>query len=392
MRINMNLLNEIKNIKSFKELTDYLDTIGVKAKEYHKNGTTLVSLNYSMIDSPRFHEVSDECRGLILELTNNGFEVVSRSFDRFYNYEEHINVNTPELGKKVLKAFKQYPNHIKIYEKLDGSLIKLYHHNKLGWQFSTRSVPFAEQCNIESIEGDLTFQDLIDRFDFDTNNIHENYEHLTFILELCCKENKVVTNYNEERLVLLAIRNNETGDYLYANEVNRIADEINLEVPETIAWTNFDDLMKAVKELPDLQEGFILVNERTQDRIKIKSPIYVHAHHLRTNGHMTVKKAFNSYNEKEEILAYFPELGKWYDLIDIALVSFKMNVLEIVQDFQRDTIKDFVIELNKQGIKEPLRGAAIQLFKGQDTQESWNRLFDCKKIEYIEMLKEKLWS
>lgn len=363
------------------------EQFGVTMKPYTKDGVTLYTLNYSQIDSPRFHEIADECRGLILEIVDGEFVVTSRSFDRFYNYEELINANTPELGKKVLDAFNEYPNHIKIYEKLDGSLIKLYHHKKLGWQFSTRSVPFAEQCDVKSIDDDLTFQDLINRFDFSMNT--KGYEHLTFIFELCCSENKVVTTYERERFVLLAIRNNENGKYLNSSEMERISKHLRVETPKTLAWTNFEDLLKTVKDLPNLEEGFILVNERTHDRIKIKSPVYVHAHHLRTNGPMTVKKAFNSYGEREEILAYFPELEEWYNLIEYGTEQFKVDVKETVKKFYKENIKDFAIELNKQEIQEPLKGAAIQTLRGKSINEIWERLFDCNKIDYIKSIQDK---
>lgn len=386
----MNTINYLNNLLSELTIEDVIlkmkDDYGVTMKSYEKNGVTLYSVNYSQIDSPRFNEIVDECRSLILELKNNQFHVVSRAFDRFYNYEELTNPDIPQFGKDVIKNFLNAPNYIKIFEKLDGSLIKLYHHEDLGWVFSTRSVPFAEQCDVESLEGKTTFQDLINRFNFDVNKIPNGYEHLSFIFELCCTENKVVTTYEKERFVLLSIRDNETGTYLSTNEVERISEILNVELPQTLAWTNFDDLMKTVKELPDLKEGFILFNELTQDRIKIKSPIYVHAHHLRTNGVMTIKKAYKSYDEKDEILAYFPELEKFYDAINTGTEMFEHIILSEYDNIKHIQDQKEFVKAVKNIEDKTIGSSMFYLRRGSSVKEIWDFMFECHKINFIESL------
>jgi hypothetical protein len=63
-------------------------------------------LNYSQIDSPRFHPICDECRSLILE--KNTWKILSRSFDRFYNYQENPNDKDFPIDKALVQ------------EKVDG--------------------------------------------------------------------------------------------------------------------------------------------------------------------------------------------------------------------------------------------------------------------------------
>jgi hypothetical protein len=67
-------------------LEDLENELGIVITRYDDR----VVLNYSQIDSQKFHPICDECRGLILSLPN--YEILSRPFDRFYNLQE-ININ-----------------------------------------------------------------------------------------------------------------------------------------------------------------------------------------------------------------------------------------------------------------------------------------------------------
>jgi tRNA splicing ligase len=105
---------------------------GIKVKQYDEG---LIVLNYDQINSPKSDPVVIECRGLILYSDN--FEVAARAFDRFFNYGE-----VPELTKSI--SFSD----CHVYEKADGSLIKIYWCRTTGrWEISTRGTAFAESGN-----------------------------------------------------------------------------------------------------------------------------------------------------------------------------------------------------------------------------------------------------
>lgn len=63
-------------------LEDLENEFGIVVTRYEDR----VVLNYSQIKSPKQHPVCDECRALILSYPD--FFILSRSFDRFYNYEQ----------------------------------------------------------------------------------------------------------------------------------------------------------------------------------------------------------------------------------------------------------------------------------------------------------------
>ncbi len=91
-------------------LNDLQSNYNIKVKKYKEEG--LIVLNYDQVFSPK-NILTDECRGLILDLNYN---LVSRAFDRFYNYGER---NQDSLKSKF-----------QVYEKIDGSLIKIYFYKK----------------------------------------------------------------------------------------------------------------------------------------------------------------------------------------------------------------------------------------------------------------------
>jgi len=120
------------------------EQLGIAVKPFvTPEGDTLYLLDYNQIDSPKTDPIVMECRSLILD---SEFNVVSRSFDRFFNYGEAQNV-MPEIDWS--KAV--------VYPKIDGSLIKIYNY-KGTWYVSTRGMAFADS----KVNGfDMTFKDLV---------------------------------------------------------------------------------------------------------------------------------------------------------------------------------------------------------------------------------------
>lgn len=76
------LMEVQKYLRSGKTLKDLKSELGIIFSEYEN----LVILNYSQIDSPKFHPITMECRGLILE--KDTWDIVSFPFRRFFNENE----------------------------------------------------------------------------------------------------------------------------------------------------------------------------------------------------------------------------------------------------------------------------------------------------------------
>lgn len=262
----------------------------------------LLVLNYNQIDSPKTHPIVMECRSLILDTNLN---VVSRSFCRFFNYGEALNV-MPEIDWSRAVA----------YEKVDGSLIKIYRH-KSRWNIATKGTAYGESdcmgygvtfkelvLRALDCDSDADFQSLMDR-----SYIHH---HITYIFELTSVENRVVKRYDGYKLHFLAARNNENGDYVTELENEWLTDEgcrlSNLiHHPKEYRFNTVDECLRTARELKDLDEGYVIYQDGVPIA-KVKSPAYVAVHHIRGEG-LNPKRIMQLVlvNEQEEYLQYFPE-------------------------------------------------------------------------------------
>lgn len=292
--------------------------------------------NYSQIESPKNDPITKECRALILD---KDFNVLSRSFDRFFNYgelEEGLNINWEEYY---------------LTTKIDGSLINLYYdyfNNK--WQYSTRGTAFAEA---ETTMGN-SFESICLNL-FNPNEIKENllYKDFTYIFELVSPENRVVTPYKENMLYLTGIRNRITGIFcdLYFLPINTI------KYPEKIYNINLDICKDEIKKLNELDEGYIIISNDLKHRIKFKNPSWVNIHHLRENGAVSIKRIINLVfdNEYHEYLSYFPEDKQFFNPVIKAYDLLIENILFTFNKYNNIiNQKDYAITINKYHFKDVL--------------------------------------
>lgn len=268
-----------------------ISELSIKVKEYDD----LLVLNYDQIESPKAHPIVMECRSLILD---RAYNVVSRSFDRFFNLgeqpqtQEHIDWN-----KAVC------------YEKVDGSLIKIYYWNGQ-WNVATRGTAFAES----PVNGfPVTFKDLAlkalncaNDSEFQDNCNNDLDPQFTYIFELTCTENRVVKVYEGYTLHYLGARHNRTGDYGDAGH-EMDAYWIGAKHISEYGFSTAEECIETAKHLKNLDEGYVLWQDG-RPICKIKSPAYVAVHHIRGEG-LNPKRISQIVltGETEEYLKYFPE-------------------------------------------------------------------------------------
>lgn len=311
----MNVVNFLKS-----NSLDLLESeYSVKTKTYPKQG--LIVLNYKNNRSKK-SLVTKECRGLILSMD---FKVISRAFDRFFNYNE--------CGESLRNNEECYA-----IEKIDGSLIKIYHFDG-AWLVSTRGTAFAE-CNVPGSKstykqavfealslinsGDVIDVQAEERFQQFCQDCDMNMEH-TYILELTGKTNRIVTEYNPHKyeLWLLGIRRNDLiGEYINPDTV-KLSDKILR--PKQFIFTNIKECIEQAKTLQKMQEGFVVYNQTTFEPIyKVKSPTYVNALNSVTtltdhdiwkmivNGECTEFAAYNP-QHRQKIDQYSKDMNEYFD-------------------------------------------------------------------------------
>lgn len=289
MRIN-------EALKSGEISLDFLkNTLGILVKE---DGDYIV-LNYTMHLSPKTNPFVTQCRGIILNKHN--YDVVCLPFDRFFNYgENNAGVNLDWNS-----------NDIKVMEKVDGSLIKIWY-DKGKWNISTRGTVYCDSSNV-CLSG-LTYEKLVlNSFgvlsieDFQEKFKDANKE-LTHLFELTSPQNRVVTDYGDSPVMhYLASRNKQTGSYSKEGFLG-----VKYRNSKMFSLNSVNDCILASKELDNLQEGYVVYVNGVPS-FKIKSPQYVVVHHIRGEG-LTAKRICELVliEEHDEYLNYFPEDRKYF--------------------------------------------------------------------------------
>ena len=172
---------------------------GVDVRDYPEHQMFL--LDYSQITAKDNDPVSDLCRGLLVKYDGT---IVRKGFTRFYNF-----------GQAGHTTF-DWANSI-AYEKADGSLMFVYFCEATNqWEIGTRGTAFAEGPN----EWHGTFRKAMLRamgkteaeFQQDCARLDKR---VTYVLEYCSPDNRIVTPYAEDKLVYLSSFINETGEELF---------------------------------------------------------------------------------------------------------------------------------------------------------------------------------
>ena len=112
MTKELNIQKVLRAGTSFEEIEE---TYGIKAR-VSLDGK-LVNLKYSQIKSDKHLPIVHECRGIILEMGT--WDVVSRGFERFFNFGEEVrNWNKVNFNS----------SNLAVYDKVDGSIIQLFYY------------------------------------------------------------------------------------------------------------------------------------------------------------------------------------------------------------------------------------------------------------------------
>jgi hypothetical protein len=345
-----------------------------------------VTLNYNQIESPRFHPICDECRGLILR--KDTWEVLSRAFDRFYNVGEGESYKNIVISESV------------IYEKLDGSCISLYHDGEK-WNVATRKMAYAEG---QTTFG-MTFAELFNQAKANLNignmmscNEEDGFIPLdkgfTFIFELTSPANRVVTPYSETKITLIGARNKITGIEFGNEELDDLAGVMEVSRPKVYNLTSLEDIIKAANELGSMEEGFVIAQETPDGilRAKCKNGKYLAIAHLRENGGMSPKNILHLVrnNDHHEYLSYFKEDKPYFDIVEEIYNESVSRIKDIYNRCQDISLqKTFALTIMPQCVYGHEKSVLFNLRKGISLDESLNSV-ESKRLAESLNLKARL--
>ncbi len=315
------------------QLTDYIKTNenweeALKEKPYCisvKRKGQLAIFTYSQIDSDFYNPLVRECRGIVLDLDT--LAPVCVPFYKFGNYGEGY---VPDIDWGTAR----------VQEKIDGSLIKVWWYEG-EWRVSTNGTIDAKDAPLGSdIVPYDSFYDLFLEASKKTLNYSVLDKNCTYMFELTSPFNRVVVPHSQTKIFHLGTRNNRT---LLEQDV-----DIGIEKPKSYSLKSLEECVAAASELPFNDEGYVVV-DKNWNRIKIKSPAYVAAHHLKNNGVTTKARivAMLKQKEQDEFLNYFPEFRSMFNEVERLTDIFVKKM-----DMEIEKMKPLVKQLSRKEFAE----------------------------------------
>ena len=240
-----------------KILQEYIDKKLLHVQVHPTLPLRIYKYSQECVFSRAWDEITLNMRGVVLDHEGNQ---VSNPFSKFFNLEElePLGISLPNLPYTV-------------YDKVDGSLIEVFRYkgeivvSSVGSFSSAQAVVAAKLLNEK----------------YDNLKYWSIQEGKTYLFELVYPLNKIVLDYgDDEKLVLLAIRETETGDEMpdilfYAKGIGfDVAKEVNMKLEDLKDEVGREDFIN--------KEGFVIVYENGF-RVKMKYAEYFRLHKIISN-------------------------------------------------------------------------------------------------------------
>lgn len=306
-----------------------------------------------------------EARGLIF--CKHTGELISRPFHKFFNLNER-----DDIVADFTKA-----HHI--ITKLDGSMvrpIKLPTGIRWGTKMGVTDVAMqAEEFVANNPKYNLMAEEFL-------------AQNMTPIFEWCSRQQRIVLDYPEDKLVLLAIRDNFTGHYVSRAQLKMACNyyDVPLVDTHTLTWstddpTAFTEFVRSMKGI----EGFIIQFDDGH-MVKIKTDEYVSLHRAKSlldNERDVVGIVLDE--KVDDLLPLLPESDRkhlldfqdaiWYDIL-----TFQTGVNVTLRALGDVSRKDFALASVNM---DPMVRSTI--FKFFDTR-------NCELTFVVDMIKNNLGS
>ena len=224
------------------------------------NGFLVEIYNYRLASYNDFVQNSFEMRGITFV-----YDSKKNEWTRHILMNKFFNVNENE---EWLESRLKTKKVIRVQDKLDGSIISFV-------KFPDGSVKAKSKMSFDS-EQAIMAQKLYDENENIRIFIEDCYkEKVTPIFELVSPMNQIVLEYNKTELILLQVRDNESGEYLSEMELFSLSRRYNI-VKSTSYDFDLNELLKD-KETQENIEGWVVTFEDGQ-MAKIKTDWYNRRH------------------------------------------------------------------------------------------------------------------
>lgn len=266
--------------------------LGIRAA-FHPS-LPLVILNYNQLESEKLHPIVRECRGLVLE--KDTWNLVARSFSRFYNWGE---------VQDEMKLF-DFSNCC-VQTKEDGSLVLVYNYRG-EWRVNTRGAFAQDSMQFQSItwqEGIIRAMGISDLKELD--NVLDS--KICYVCEFCSPWNKVVRRYQQPILFLLSAFNGENE--LSVEGCDSLMCQL-FKRPQRFHFSSIEEVQDFLADQASKDPTYegVVMRDRHNHRWKVKSATYLGLHRLKGENNLFNPKhllPFILAGDTDELLTYFEE-------------------------------------------------------------------------------------
>lgn len=300
-----------------------------------------------------------ECRGITFDKVTG--EVVSRKFHKFFNVGQRA-----ETQPHVIDWTQ--PHDILLKE--DGSMITPYlRGNYVEWHTKMGATDVATLAD-DFVEANPRYNQLADE-------CRDN--GMTPMFEFCSRKQKIVIDYPEDKLVLLAVRDNATGLYMSYDDMLELGDRFNIPVVERLEGSVTDP--KAFLEMVRVLEGKegYIVRFHNGHMAKVKAEDYLRLHNmvdvlqrekdvlaLVLSGSLDDAKGFMSDDSRERVDRYVEAIERNVALTAERLTGIAEHAVAMTGGDQKRIAMEFI---NVDAIPSRERGMIFQIIRGRDAVE-----------------------
>lgn len=348
----------IKHINDVRDFIKDKDEFKIFRREGFLTVNYMVS-NEETFPSPvksREHSILREIRGL--KFCEKSGEILQRPFHKFFNLNEKEETKIENID---------FDEPHTVLEKLDGSMV---------------APIIIDDCLRLTTKAGITDVSMQAEAFMAKNPIISEYcreivsHGYTPIFEYISPDNRIVINYEEEDMVLLAIRNILTGEYLprYVMEGD-LPEEMSIVKEHKVNGKSIQEIKDIVSKSQS-EEGVIL---RFHDghMLKVKSEWYCRLHRMKelmSNEKNLLKiilaqeaddlKSFLSPEDRERVTEFESNFWKSY----YSYIGELQNVFHYYFRVCEGSRKRFAIEHSKE-IPSANRNHIFALFNGKDVEE-----------------------
>lgn len=296
-----------------------------------------------------FAAIRRECRGLVFDPEG---KLIGRRYHKFFNVNER--------DETAIHAIDWSRPHV-ILEKLDGSMVSpCFVHGHLRWMTKMGITDTSMEAEA------FVASRLSDYAELASHYLKNGF---TPVFEWCSNKNRIVLDYPEDRLVLTAMREVHSGNYLLQDALERIGERYGIEVVKAYDVSSSKhpshiiDMVRAAEDA----EG-VVVRFDDGHMVKIKSDWYVRIHKIKSllgNERDVVSLILN--NQLDDMLPVLPrEDVERVEKFEVGLMEqIRLSAWTVYQTVKqnRETMDRKTFALNYAPTFDPmLRGLVFQFW------------------------------